>query len=1287
MSRSLCLLLLTLLLPLRAQQAADIFETPNLVAWCIVPFDARKRGPEERAAMLEKMGLKRLAYDYRAEHVPQFDAEMDALKKHGIELTAWWFPTAMNDEARLILDVIKRHGVHPQLWVMGSGNDVEGEAARLRPICQAAAAQGLKVALYNHGGWFGEPENQIAIIERLKKDGITNCGISYNQHHGHGHVDRFPALLEKMKPYLLALNLNGMIRDGDAKGQLVVPLAQGELDLSLLKIIKDSGWRGPVGILNHTDEDAEARLLDNLDGLAWLRKELDKPGSAGAKPVPRSWKAPLPAAEGKVIENDTRFRQFPLSIECRATLNSATGFNILVACDPKSSAAHWELYSYAGAGDFSAYLPGRGGEVRSGVNICDGKPHTLGAVLEMDRARLYVDGREVKIAPLPPLTGTAQGAGIAFGRLVEGGVGCDGMLRTVRIRRGAQDLTKLTPLTERDASVLDILQFPAAKSEPAPKAAAFLLKAEPLVPELWPNRTQPVNRERVYDFYLKEAQHFMQQKPAPALLAEYPGLDGGVRGHWGNQNEETWRDGRLNNMDCGPCVCGVFRGAGFAISKAVCVRLGEHGERSAVYDPESDEWRVLWQGGFVKFSDTRHGLMDGLSIGGTLLDDAFSKPVPRKRSTGKYRGYYRHGAKTVFTFDVNGEAQMKSAKFENGKAEHEYGESLGQFTKGGPAQWPQVLETQGVLGQPVAGWPYVVDTLTLPFDNPWHSLFFIGGHDFFSNGDLALCTMTGDVWRVSGVDATLSKLRWKRMAAGLHQPLGLVVVDDKVCVLGRDQITRLHDLNGDGEADFYECLTNDFVTPTGGHDFMCGLERDAAGNFYTASGKDGLLKIAPGKKAEVIASGFRNPDGLGLAPDGTLTVPYSEGEWTPTSAIAQITPGGYYGYPGPRAGAKTLPPLLWLPRGVDNSAGGQTWVPDDRWGPLKGQMIHTSYGAGTHLLILRQKVGEVWQGAAVPLPGDFNAGVHRARFSPHDGQLYVSGMTGWGTYTPHDGCLQRVRYTGGPVQLPVAFEARDNGVLLTFSEKLDASAANAAQHFVQCWNYRYSAAYGSPEMSLRCPGTPGHDVLEITGAHILGDGRRLFLEIPQLQPAGQIHLSVQPQPGVWRELFITAHALALPFTEFPGYQVIAKTMWTNGTATVQTTMLVNPFTKGQPGRALRAASAAGLQFATKELTASAGERLSLTFTNPDVLPHNWVLLAPGSFDKAGDLANKLISDPGGFARHYVPDIPEVLAWTDMVPPGGESTIHFDAPAKPGEYPYICTFPGHWMVMKGVLQVK
>jgi len=281
--------------------AADmgLFARTNLVAWCIVPFDAKKRGPEERAAMMERLGFKLFAYDYRAEHIPTFDAEMEALKRHNIRLLAWWFPGTLNDEARLILDVLKRHDLRGvQLWVTGGGeptknageqtNRIGAEAGRIKTIAEEAARIGGTVALYNHGAWFGEPENQIAIIEKLRTQGVTNVGIVYNQHHGHGDLDRFAELLQKMKPYLLALNLNGMVRDGDKNGKMILPIGQGDLDLKLLRIIRDRGWRGPIGILNHTDEDAEARLQENLRGLEKLVAQLDGPGGTGGTPVPPS---------------------------------------------------------------------------------------------------------------------------------------------------------------------------------------------------------------------------------------------------------------------------------------------------------------------------------------------------------------------------------------------------------------------------------------------------------------------------------------------------------------------------------------------------------------------------------------------------------------------------------------------------------------------------------------------------------------------------------------------------------------------------------------------------------------------------------------------------------------------------------------------------------------------------------------------------------------------------------------------------------------------------------------
>ena len=286
------LLLLAAAAPTRAAEK-DIYARDNLVAWCIVPFDAKKRTPAERVAMLQKLGFKKYAYDWRAEHLPSFDEEVGLLEKAGIELTAVWFPAGLGADAQKLPAVIDRHKVTPQLWVMFGEPPVTGQAAKveaaaksLRPVAEAAAKRGCKLALYNHGGWSGEPENQIAVIEALK---LKNVGIVYNLHHGHDHLDRLPALLKKMRPYLLAFNLNGMVKDGERAGKKILPLGAGDKDLRLLKLVRDSGYSGPIGILGHTQDDAAERLADNLDGLAWLRAQLDgKP--AGERPKYRTYK-------------------------------------------------------------------------------------------------------------------------------------------------------------------------------------------------------------------------------------------------------------------------------------------------------------------------------------------------------------------------------------------------------------------------------------------------------------------------------------------------------------------------------------------------------------------------------------------------------------------------------------------------------------------------------------------------------------------------------------------------------------------------------------------------------------------------------------------------------------------------------------------------------------------------------------------------------------------------------------------------------------------------------------
>ena len=123
------------------------------------------------------------------------------------------------------------------------------------------------------------------------------------------------------------------------------------------------------------------------------------------------------------------------------------------------------------------------------------------------------------------------------------------------------------------------------------------------------------------------------------------------------------------------------------------------------------------------------------------------------------------------------------------------------------------------------------------------------------------------------------------------------------------------------------------------------------------------------------------------------------------------------------------------------------------------------------------------------------------------------------------------------------------------------------------------------------------------------------------------------------------------------------------------------------GLALRVQAVADLKFAPTELRAPAGTKLHLIFDNPDLMIHNFVLCAPGSEDEIGAMADQLAATPEGLTKQYVPNSPKVLQHTALVAPKTRAELTFDAPMTPGRYPYLCTFPGHWRIMKGVLIIE
>lgn len=249
------------------------FKTEELIAWCVVPFDAAKRGPVERAQMLQELGLRHLAYDWREEHVASWDDEASALKEHGIELSAFWCTSSLDpvEANQRIFSFLKKHNLRTELWFMlpeWKLAEIKDEAQRLKAaigvieaLANAASQIDCKVGIYNHGGWSGKPGTLLKLMEGVESE---NVGIVYNLHHAHEDLEGFEQALKKMKPHLYCLNLNGTTKSGPK----ILPIGQGKQDKQLYAAILASGYQGPFGILDHLNEqDAKVSLERNLSGL------------------------------------------------------------------------------------------------------------------------------------------------------------------------------------------------------------------------------------------------------------------------------------------------------------------------------------------------------------------------------------------------------------------------------------------------------------------------------------------------------------------------------------------------------------------------------------------------------------------------------------------------------------------------------------------------------------------------------------------------------------------------------------------------------------------------------------------------------------------------------------------------------------------------------------------------------------------------------------------------------------------------------------------------------------
>ncbi|MFK7850741.1 MAG: DUF6797 domain-containing protein [Akkermansiaceae bacterium] len=463
-----------------------------------------------------------------------------------------------------------------------------------------------------------------------------------------------------------------------------------------------------------------------------------------------------------------------------------------------------------------------------------------------------------------------------------------------------------------------------------------------------------------------------------------------------------------------------------------------------------------------------------------------------------------------------------------------------KLTAGGAGIWKEVLTTEGKVSTK-KDQPYVTDVLTLPEDNPWKSNLRFGGFDFIDKDSAALSSWNGDVWIVRGLEGDWKELKWQRIASGLFETLGLKVVDGQIYVNGRDQITKLIDLNEDGEIDYFKVFNRDVYVSANFHEFAFDLQTDAEGNFYFSKGGPvrgggrNFEKILPhhgivakvskdGKKFEVLATGLRAPGGVGIGPDGQITTGENEGTWQPCCKINFLPTNeipSFFGTEQTRQSLKDAPyrePLVYLPMDVDNSGGSQIWIPKyANFGLKTGELLHLSYGKSSIYRVLPVTRSGKLQGGVVKMPISLQSSAMRARFHG-DGSMYVLGFRGWQTNAANKCAFQRIRYNedAGPILLPNKLEYTDQGVKISFPVKLDEELAEDPTSFsVQRWDYVRGPQYGSGEFSVdkvdkearelalkkESKKFRNRDTAKVESAKLSSDGMTVELKIEGMKPS------------------------------------------------------------------------------------------------------------------------------------------------------------------------------------------
>ncbi len=612
---------------------------------------------------------------------------------------------------------------------------------------------------------------------------------------------------------------------------------------------------------------------------------------------------------------------------------------------------------------------------------------------------------------------------------------------------------------------------------------------------------------------------------------------------------------------------------------------------------------------------------------------------------------------------------------------------------------------------------YTLKTISIPEDIALE----VGGQDFLPDGRLAVCTRKGEVWLIGDLETTPT---WKLYARGLHEPLGLAVKDGSIYVSQRGEVTRLEDTNDDDRADVFETV---YELPLTGnyHEYHYGPLFQPDGSMLSTLnvGWEGagvsrvpwrgwMMRYVPeDNELKPYAAGLRSPAGFGTNLEGDVFVAENQGDWIGSGRITHLEEGDFAGhreslnwagepaskvtvrldqvtdeYETMYAAKQQLPglklPAVWFPHGIlgistaailaDRTEGG--------FGPFAGQLLVSDQGQSKVMRVALEKVEGAYQGAVFPFREGFSSGTLRMNFA-QDNKLWV-GQTARGWYATGGKmfALESLEWTGKVPFEMYKIRALPEGFDVEFTQPVNPVTVRPSAFAVQHFTYLYRKQYGSPVVDMQTN--------KITSTTLLPDGKTVRVKLDNMRPGYIYEIKLKGQRAVDGTNLLHDFGYytlnAIPGGAAAGAGGSTGSLLTEETSAKRPTTMPEDW-NGEVDQDVLLETVPGMKYKQTFLAVKAGARLRFTFRNPDDMQHNFVLTSGKMGDKVGKAAGEM--GLSGVAKNHIPEMKEILFHSRLVEPEEEEVLYFKAPTKPGFYEFVCTVPGHYQMMRGVMEVE